>query len=168
MAQVTELQTIDTEMDRRAADTPALQSSASSLKKFVTNGKNKHTTANINLMAWIFRLWNKIRLRNPEIFQNNNFKAARNFAPLEFLTVGVLLYRYGHFRTLPMLKGDILAMRFYLRERNHDLRTNAKCWRDCWEFVEHLESLRGDSGPWTDHDIPPALGDDGTPRSMRS
>src|SRR5579862_9131054 len=114
-AQVMELKTIDTKMDKHARGVPALQTSGPALKKFVKNDAAKCTTDAINLMTWIFRLWNKVRLHDPKVFQNNNYKTSKNFSPLEFLAVGVLLFKYGAGRTLTMLAGDILNLRDNLR-----------------------------------------------------
>jgi hypothetical protein len=162
-AQVMELKTIDTKMDRRARDVPALQNSGPALKKFAKNDASKCTTSAINLMTWIFRLWNKVRLHDPKIFENNNYKAAKKFSPLEFLAVGVLLFKYGAERTLTMLAGDIVNLRLHLRNDRPDIHTNCATWRVCWKFIDDLVAFRGDTEQQVDHDLPPVFNDDGTP-----
>ncbi|KAI9786415.1 MAG: hypothetical protein M1839_006875 [Geoglossum umbratile] len=156
MAQIMELRTVDTKMDG-SSDTPALQANGPSLKKFVANEGDKCTIEAINLMAWIFRLWNKVRVLDPAVFENNGYNSAKKFAPLEFLAVGVLLFKHGSNRELQMLKGDIAGLRLHLRVCHHDLLINPKCWSSCWEYVDNLERYRGDTQERAHHDIAPVL-----------
>ncbi|KAI9768927.1 MAG: hypothetical protein M1840_004523 [Geoglossum simile] len=161
-AQIMELKTIDTKMDIHARNVPALQNSQQSLNSFV---KTNATTSAINLMTWIFRLWDKIRLHDPSVFKNNDFKIAKRFSPMEFIAVGVLLFKYGAERNLTMLSGDISSLRAYLRENVLDIHTNSPTWRVCWQFIDDLVGFRGDTEQQVDHDLPPVLGPDGTPTS---
>lgn len=62
-------------------------------------------------LASVFSKFQELVELSPQTFRDNNYKVARNFAPIEIVAVAVLLSLYMDKRNTTMLIGDIAAMR---------------------------------------------------------
>lgn len=113
----------------------------------IQNMCNKHQDwcgdANKAHLHAVFSKFEKLAEMSPKTFQNNNYKVARNFAPVELVAVAVLISEYYDTRNDEMLLGDIEAMRLTIREHLPDLRMDNTTWKTIWQFISELESFRG-------------------------
>lgn len=93
----------------------------------------------------VFTKFSGLVTMNQKTFENNNYKVARNFSPIELVAVAVLISIYMDTRNDTMLLGDIETMRETIREHLPDLRMDNVTWKTIWQFIEELESFRGAS-----------------------
>ncbi|KAI9701288.1 MAG: hypothetical protein M1836_001958 [Candelina mexicana] len=135
-------QILEAEYPSTPSGIPVLRSSVAALEKFIKNKSALNDTTRAHL-ARVFRIFNDLVEDDPQVFQNNGYRTARRFAPIELVAVSVLISKHGIGRSMPMLKGDIRDLREFLRERNTDLRMNTKVWGDVWDYIDDLESRRG-------------------------
>jgi len=84
--------------------------------------KTKCTQGDRSFLASVFTRFSELVEMSPQTFANNNYKIARNFAPIEFVAVAVLISVYMNKRNNNMLIGDIAAMRQETRKALADFR----------------------------------------------
>jgi len=84
--------------------------------------KTKFTQGDRSFLASVFTRFSELVEMSPQTFANNNYKIARNFAPIEFVAVAVLISVYMNKRNNNMLIGDIAAMRQETRKALADFR----------------------------------------------
>lgn len=94
-------------------------------------------------LTTVFDRFQEIIEQSPTSFQNNNYKLARLFAPIELPAVAVLISEYMDTRNNYMLIGDIEAMRDTIRQHLPDLRMDNTTWKTIAQFIDELESFRG-------------------------
>ncbi|KAI9721301.1 MAG: hypothetical protein M1812_002463 [Candelaria pacifica] len=135
-------QILEAEYPSTASGVPQLRSGVAALDKFLQN-EHALNDKTRDHFGRVFRIFNDLVEDDPQTFQNNSYRTARKFAPIELVAVAVLISKHGVGRSMPMLHGDIKYLREFLRERNADLRMNGKVWGDVWEFIDDLESHRG-------------------------
>lgn len=115
----------------------------------VTALVNKHPelcgAANKKHLEDVFSKFAELVSISRKTFENNNYKVARNFAPVEMVAVAVLISLYMGTRNNTMLLGDIETMREVVREHLPDLRMDNTTWKTIWQFIDELESFRGAS-----------------------
>ena len=80
--------------------------------------------------------------KNPEYVREQGQTHVKTFSPLELLSTALLIHLHGDKRNDAMLKGDILDMRVFLREKHMDLRLNTQCWASMWDYVNNQIFLR--------------------------
>jgi len=84
--------------------------------------KAKCTQGDRSFLASVFTRFSELVETSPQTFANNNYKVAKNFAPIEFAAVAVLISVYMNKRNNHLLIGDIAAMRQESRRVLPDLR----------------------------------------------
>jgi hypothetical protein len=84
--------------------------------------KTSCTHGDRSFLASVFTRFAELVEMSPQTFANNNYKIARNFAPIEFVAVAVLISVYMNKRNNNMLIGDIAAMRQETRKALADFR----------------------------------------------
>ncbi|MCJ1311515.1 hypothetical protein MMC25_005187 [Agyrium rufum] len=129
--------------DPTSADgVPRLRHSINNLELFCSNERalNDKTKDHLYRTFELFSTLVQIRL---DVFENNHYRNVKTFAPVELVSVAVLLSQYGMKRHIGLLAGDILALREQLRAFHLDLTLNEKVWQTSWRFIEDLERHRG-------------------------
>jgi hypothetical protein len=85
--------------------------------------KNKKCdAASKSHLASVFNKYQELVELSPKTFADNNYAIAKNFAPIEFVAVAVLISMYMDSRNDAMLIGDIATMRSETRKALADFR----------------------------------------------
>ncbi len=130
-------------LDPSAANgVPVVRSSVGALETFLTNEPALDSKTRDHLRR-VFTLFNDLVEEDPQTFRNNGYRHVKTFAPIELISVAVLISQHGLTRPRGMLLGDIRALREHLRSKHVDLRMNKVCWSSAWEFIDDLEGQRG-------------------------
>lgn len=79
----------------------------------------------------------------PSTFESKHYRRAKAFAPIEQTVVCAMISEWGDSRSNGMLHGDILLLRKMLRDSTEELRGNWACWKMSWDYIDELESYRG-------------------------
>lgn len=90
-----------------------------------------------------FSIFADLAKKQPNIFKDNGYRHVKTFAPVEMVSIAVMLARYGKSRSLNLLAGDILWFRREMRNHLKDLRLNTATWKTAWELIDDLEGQRG-------------------------
>lgn len=125
----------------QANGVPRLRNSIRSLELLCSNPQSLDKLTKSHLRS-VFELFQDLIDLDRSIFEDNGYKNIKTFAPMELIAVSCLLSQKME-RPIGMLRGDILVMRTFLRERHPDLRVNPQCWASVWSFIEGLEKMRG-------------------------
>ncbi|KAI9814714.1 MAG: hypothetical protein M1826_002160 [Phylliscum demangeonii] len=122
---------------------PTLQTNAAPIKKLLNNHKRllEHDAVKAPFRR-IFGRFNKLVTRHPQVFDDTHLTKIKTFAPIEMVSVCVLLHVYPDRRT-GMLAGDVLVFRREIRKVLMDLRMNGQTWKTCWELIANMENYRG-------------------------
>jgi hypothetical protein len=120
---------------------PRLRNSMKSLEVLCSNPQSLDTLTKSHLRS-VFETFQDLVDMDRTIFENNGYTRTKTFSPIELVGVCCLLSQKTE-RPIGLLRGDILAMRAYLREIYSDLRINKQSWASVWSFIEGLEGLRG-------------------------
>jgi hypothetical protein len=123
---------------------PGWKTNVKIVEKFILNQAALDDGTRSHLAA-VFRKFNDLILLEPELFKNTGkkLKGVQSFAPIEMVTIAVMISMYGDERNDRLLLGDIRYMRNLLRENYIDLRMNLPMWRFIWDFIDKLEQVRG-------------------------
>ena len=125
-------------------DNPAYSAGAASIQSFLKmisllDDAFKEKARNV------LNKFQQIHTNYPKIFQDNNYRHSKRFAPIEFVGVCLLIDRYPE-RSIGLLSGDIKRMREYLRAERQELRSNTSTFRAVTTYVGNLEQYRGGQG----------------------
>ncbi|KAF2839870.1 hypothetical protein M501DRAFT_909464, partial [Patellaria atrata CBS 101060] len=93
-------------------------------------------------LSRVFSTFKTLIQKDPKVFENNNYRKAKNFAPVEIVAVACLISMYGDTRDHDTLLGDIAYMRTFLRAELPDLRMYTTTWNSIWKYLDNLESYR--------------------------
>ena len=121
---------------------PLLRASVGALDSFLSNEPALNSKTRDHLRH-VFTLFNDLVEEDPQTFRDNGYRRVKTFAPIELVSVAVLISQHGLSRPRGMLLGDIRALREHLRSTNRDLRMNKDVWSHAWEFIDDLEGQRG-------------------------
>lgn len=121
---------------------PLLRSSVSALNAFLSNEPALNSKTRDHLRH-VFTMFNDLVEEDPQTFRDNGYRRVKTFAPIELVSVAVLISQHGLTRPRGMLLGDIRALRDHLRSTNRDLRMNKDVWFHAWDFIDDLEGQRG-------------------------
>ena len=121
---------------------PALRACSKLLETFMKNGKTLTAETRSHLFR-VFTRFKELVETDRKVFENNGYRTAKKFAPVEMVAVACLISMYSHNRNNELLLGDIREMRLTLRQHMPDLRTHRPTWDVIWQFLEELEDFRG-------------------------
>lgn len=121
---------------------PLLRSSVGALDSFLSNEPALNSKTRDHL-RYVFTMFNDLVEEDPQTFRDNGYRRVKTFAPIELVSVAVLISQHGLTRPRGMLLGDIRALREHLRSTNRDLRMNKDVWFHAWDFIDDLEGQRG-------------------------
>ncbi len=121
---------------------PLLRSSVGALDSFLSNEPALNSKTRDHLRH-VFTMFNDLVEEDPQTFRDNGYRRVKTFAPIELVSVAVLISQHGLTRPRGMLLGDIRALREHLRSTNRDLRMNKDVWFHAWDFIDDLEGQRG-------------------------
>ena len=119
-----------------------LRSSVGALTSFLENEPALNSKTRDHLRH-VFTMFNDLVEEDPQTFRDNGYRRVKTFAPIELVSVAVLISQHGLTRPRGMLLGDIRALREHLRSTNRDLRMNKDVWFHAWDFIDDLEGQRG-------------------------
>ncbi|KAI9813538.1 MAG: hypothetical protein M1832_006269 [Thelocarpon impressellum] len=129
------------EVDSRTSDVPKLKSSPAAISK-VLSAPHLLTVRTKNQLRQVFTTFEKLLDERRSTFGNNGYTNVKTFAPVEMVSVAVLLYLFPE-RPRSTLHGDILYFRKEMRRAFTDLKLNAAVWKGAWNLLSTLESVRG-------------------------
>ncbi|KAH7116956.1 hypothetical protein B0J11DRAFT_537976 [Dendryphion nanum] len=137
-------QIIECEHPMAANGIPVLRTNHIALPKLINNKAAADDRTRAHL-ANVFNTFQDLINENAEIFTNagRRLKNVQTFAPVEMVSVAVMISIYSETRNNTLLLGDIKVLRDLLRENFVDLRLNAQVWKVIWEFIDNLEGYRG-------------------------
>ncbi|ORY18699.1 hypothetical protein BCR34DRAFT_660057 [Clohesyomyces aquaticus] len=161
-------QIMEVEHPTTANGVPTLKTNYKALPKLLDNKAAVDDQSRSHL-ANTFATFKQLVQESPEIFTNveRKLKGVQTFAPLEFVSVSVLISMYSHTRNNKMLIGDIRALRNALRDNFVDLRLNISCWKFVWEWLDNLEAYRGTvEGTAIDRSVRPQAPPNPVPRQQ--
>lgn len=129
-------------IDPTGADgVPKFKNSIKSIESFCSNAILDAETK--THLRFVFAQFHDLVEEDRSTFEQNGYTRTKTFSPIELVGVCCLLSQKGAERPIGMLRGDILAMRAFLREVHLDLRMNKTCWQTIWRFIDRLEYYRG-------------------------
>ena len=137
------------------------------LQSFCKNEASLNAKTRAHLHA-VFTLFSTLVKKYPEIFRDRGFRYTKTFAPVELISVAVLLSQYIDKRPEGLLKGDIVALREQMRSLHADLTLNDVTWRSAWNFIDDLERYRGTTDGSTKLKKNPRLADRALARAIQS
>ena len=120
---------------------PRLRNSIRAIELLCSNPQSLDKATKSHLRA-VFELFQNLVDMDRSVFQDNGYSTIKTFSPMDLIAVCCLLSQKID-RPIGMLRGDILDMRSYLRQRHPDLRVNRPCWTSVWGYIEGLEKRRG-------------------------
>ena len=120
---------------------PRLRNSIRAIELLCSNPQSLDKATKSHLRS-VFELFQNLVDMDRSIFQDNGYSTIKTFSPMDLIAVCCLLSQKID-RPIGMLRGDILDMRSYLRQRHPDLRVNRPCWASVWAYIEGLEKRRG-------------------------
>ena len=120
---------------------PRLRNSIRAIELLCSNPQSLDMATKSHLRS-VFELFQNLVDLDRSIFQDNGYSTIKTFSPMDLIAVCCLLSQKIE-RPIGMLRGDILDMRSYLRQRHPDLRVNRPCWASVWGYIEGLEKRRG-------------------------
>ena len=112
------------------------------LQSFCSNEASLNAKTRTHLHG-VFTLFASLVKNHPDIFRDQGFRYTKTFAPLELISVSVLISQYMDKRPEGLLKGDIVAFREQMRALHSDMTLNEVTWRSAWNFIDDLERYRG-------------------------
>jgi hypothetical protein len=74
----------------------------------------------------------------PQYLVDKGLNHVRTFSPLELVSTAVLILLHGN-QSDKALLDHIKGLRAYLREKHQDLRMNAACWKNAWEYMISID-----------------------------
>lgn len=123
---------------------PGLKTNYSTLPNFLKNraALDEDTKSHF---ANVFKIFNRLIELEPDVFTNveRKLKGVQTFAPIELVSIAVLISMYSDSRNNRLLLGDIQYLRNHLRETPADLRMNTTLWKFIWDYIDNLEQFRG-------------------------
>ena len=129
--------------DPTAADgIPRIKDKVKQLQSFCSNEASLNAKTRAHLHS-VFTLFAALIKNYPDVFRDRGFRYTKTFAPLELVSVSVLLSQYMDKRPEGLLKGDIIAFREQMRALHSDMTLNDVTWRSAWNFIDDLERYRG-------------------------
>ena len=97
------------------------------------------TTSEFLFLTAVFNKFQKLVISDVATFQNQGFKLAKNFAPIE--QVAVCCYIAVHqARSISEMLQDIKDMRLQLRQKHADLRKNSTVWGTAWTYISSVQT----------------------------
>ena len=120
-----------------------LKTSAPKIKITLEN-PNLLTASTKDKLRSIFEKFAALVQESPATFKDNSkFSRVKTFAPIELVSVSVLIALYKSKRGNQLLVGDIQYLREHLREKQQDLLMNTSVWNVAWKAIYGLENIRG-------------------------
>ncbi|CUS09422.1 unnamed protein product [Tuber aestivum] len=117
-------------------------SGPSALKKFCQN--TSLLTPEFRLeVSRVFDTYAEVYEQYPMTFQNNGYKIATKYSPIEFVAVAILIYTHPERQPLKLINGDILELRSFVRQSRQDLRSNSATWSVFMNWISNVEVYRG-------------------------
>ena len=154
--------------DPTAADgIPRLKHSVQQLQNFCKNEASLNAKTRAHLHS-VFTLLSTLVKSYPEIFRDRGFRYTKTFAPVELISVAVLISQYMDKRPEGLLKGDIVAFREQMRSLHSDMTLNEVTWRSAWNFIDDLERYRGTTDGSTKMKKNPRLADRALAKAIQS
>ena len=91
----------------------------------------------------VYSTLNELNHNHPHLFAPRS-TGVKTFAPIEAISVAVLIAIYGEDRNTETLAKDIDYFRDTIRAEFKDLRMNVATWKGSWKIIDELYSARGD------------------------
>ncbi|KAH8717099.1 hypothetical protein GQ44DRAFT_712861 [Phaeosphaeriaceae sp. PMI808] len=123
---------------------PILKTNHAALPKLLSNRGALDDVTKSHL-ASIWNIFTDLIEQDPDIFTNSNkyLRGVQTFAPIEMVTVTIIISMYSEKRNNQLLLGDIKAFRESIREHFADLRMNSSVWKYIWDYLDNMEAVRG-------------------------
>ena len=90
----------------------------------------------------VFHNFRKVLNHNQQIFGPMDFTRVKTFAPVELVTVAILIQQMVSYSQVDELSDMVKGLRRELREEHIDLRANGAVWKTAWRYIVSLGNGR--------------------------